>query len=158
VECANQAIQALVRSRHHPDEHAQKLSACTRGIVFMGTPHAGVDQLVEWARLLALSLGVLKQTNTEILQVLRRDSELLYRIQNEFHTMIRDKKKRGETDIELCCFFEELPLRGIGLVSSGSTNSDVTHKLNLKLDRSSPKSPHIFLATTLAESTTIIAT
>lgn len=58
----------------------------------------------------------MKQTNPEILEVLRRDSELLYRIQAEFHTMIRDRAKKNDTDIGIICFFEELAMPGIGVV------------------------------------------
>ena len=82
----------------------------------MGTPHAGTDALATWAKVLAASLGIIKQTNSHILEVLQRNSELLYRIQAEFHTLIRDRKKRDEPDIETVCFFEELPMPGIGFV------------------------------------------
>ena len=83
----------------------------------MGTPHAGTDALATWAKVLASSVGLLKQTNPQILEILRRNSELLYRVQTDFHTMIRDRKKRNEPDIEIVCFFEERPIRGYDFVS-----------------------------------------
>lgn len=60
---------------------------------------------------------MLKQTTPEILAVLKRDSEVLARVQNEFHTMIRSRSQDGLSSIEITCFFEELPLPGIGIVS-----------------------------------------
>jgi protein SERAC1 len=88
----------------------------TRGIIFLGTPHHGLG-LARWAEMLAKSIGVIKQTNSQILQVLKDDSEVLARIQDSFHTMIRARNKDGLPPIEITCFYKELPLRGVGLVS-----------------------------------------
>lgn len=54
--------------------------------------------------------------NTEIVAVLKRDSEVLARIQNEFHAMILARGKE-EQPIEISCFYEELPLPVVGQVS-----------------------------------------
>jgi protein SERAC1 len=67
--------------------------------------------------MLAKSIGLLKQTNSQILTVLQSDSEVLARIQDSFHTMIRGRNKDGLQPIEITCFYEELPLLGIGAVS-----------------------------------------
>jgi hypothetical protein len=88
----------------------------TRGILFLGTPHHG-SGLAEWAEKLARSIGVLKQTNSEIIAVLKRDSEVLARIQGSFHAIIRSRSKDGLRPIEITCFYEELPLPGVGVVS-----------------------------------------
>lgn len=93
-----------------------KILHCTRGIVFLGTPHHG-SGLAQWAESLARAIGLLKQTNSEILAVLKSDSEVLARIQDSFHTMIRSRDQEGLSPIEITCFFEELPLLGIGIVS-----------------------------------------
>ena len=61
---------------------------------------------------------MLKQTNPEILAVLKSDSEVLERVQNGFHTMIRSRAQDGLRPIDITCFFEELPLPGVGYVSS----------------------------------------
>jgi hypothetical protein len=87
----------------------------TRGIAFLGTPHHG-SGLARWAELLSRSIGIIKQTNTEIIEVLKRGSEVLGRIQDGFHTMILARGREGQP-IEISCFFEELPLPGIGQVS-----------------------------------------
>ena len=93
-----------------------KVLHCTRGIVFLGTPHHG-SGLAQWAESLAKAIGLIKQTNSEILAVLKSDSEVLARIQDSFHTMIRSRDQEGLPPIEITCFFEELPLLGIGIVS-----------------------------------------
>jgi hypothetical protein len=75
--------------------------------------------LATWAAMLSKSLGLFKQTTTKILEVLKRDSEVLARIQAEFHTMVRDMAHNGKP-LSISCFYEELPLPGIGTVSRRS--------------------------------------
>lgn len=94
----------------------RNLLRSTRGILFLGTPHHGSD-LAKWTQWLASSIGVVKRTNTEIVRVLRRDSEVLARIQESFHTMIMARISEGLEPIEIICFFEELPMPGVGYVS-----------------------------------------
>lgn len=67
--------------------------------------------------MLAKSIGLIKQTNPRILQVLRNDSEVLARIQDSFHVMVRARNQERIQPIEITCFYEELPLPGIGSVS-----------------------------------------
>ncbi|KAH7012605.1 uncharacterized protein B0I36DRAFT_52432 [Microdochium trichocladiopsis] len=105
---------ALSTSRQRTEGHLQNILRSTRGIAFLGTPHHG-SGLARWAELLSRSKGIIKQTNTEIVAVLRRDSEVLARIQDGFHTMVQSRGKEGQP-IEISCFFEELPLPGVGQV------------------------------------------
>jgi len=100
-----------------PDSHIQQILHSTKGIVFLGTPHSGTEALATCAHGVARMLGLIKQTNSEILSALRADSEILYRIQTAFHTLIRDRKSKHEDDINITCFYEELPLRGFDVVS-----------------------------------------
>ncbi|KAK4206246.1 hypothetical protein QBC37DRAFT_476988 [Rhypophila decipiens] len=106
---------ALVTSRQRPEQHLQNILRSTCGIVFLGTPHHGAG-LARWAELLSRSIGLVKQTNSKIIEVLRRDSEVLARIQDSFHTMIMARSKEGLPPIEITCFYEELPLPGVGVV------------------------------------------
>ncbi|KAH0552863.1 hypothetical protein GP486_006937 [Trichoglossum hirsutum] len=106
---------ALVEAGQRPEDHLRSILYSTRGILFLGTPHHG-SGLAEWAEKLARSIGVLKQINSEIIAVLRRDSEVLARIQGGFHAMIRSRNKDGLQPIEITCFYEELPLPGVGVV------------------------------------------
>ncbi|KAF2477247.1 uncharacterized protein BDR25DRAFT_208408 [Lindgomyces ingoldianus] len=108
---------ALSKAQHHPEKHIKQIFLCTRGIVFLGTPHLG-SGLAQWMESLAKAIGVLKQTNAEILAVLKSDSEPLKQIQNNFYTMIRSRSQDRLPPIAITCFFEELPLPGIGIVVS----------------------------------------
>lgn len=83
----------------------------------MGTPHHGAG-LAQWAELLSRSIGVIKQTNTEIVTVLRRESEVLARIQDSFHTIAMARSGEGLQPIQISCLYEELPLPGVGQVGS----------------------------------------
>jgi hypothetical protein len=103
-------------AQQRPERHLKKILQCTHGIVFLGTPHHGYG-LAHWAESLAKAIGVLKQTNTEIVAVLKSDSEVLERVQHGFHTMIRSRGQDKFPPIEITCFYEELPLLGIGTVS-----------------------------------------
>lgn len=85
--------QALVTAKDRPT-HIRNILRSTRGIVFLGTPHHGAG-LARWAELLARHLGIVKQTNHNIVDVLRRDSEVLARIQDSFHTMVRAHIEEG---------------------------------------------------------------
>ncbi len=110
------SLQALTAARQRPEKHLQNILHSTCGIIFLSTPHHGAG-LAKCAEMLAKSIGLLKQTNPQILAVLESDSEVLARIQDSFHTMIRSLHKDGLRPIEITCFFEELPLLGIGVVS-----------------------------------------
>ena len=105
----------MATSRQRTEGHLQNILRSTRGIIFLGTPHHGAG-LARWAELLSRSIGIIKQTNTEIVEVLKRDSEVLARIQDGFHTMVLARSKEGLPPIDISCFFEELPLPGIGQV------------------------------------------
>jgi hypothetical protein len=105
----------LVTSRQRPEKHLQNILQSTRGIAFLGTPHHGAG-LARWAELLSRHIGLVKQTNTEIVAVLRRESEVLARIQEGFHTMVKARSREGQGQIDITCFFEELPLPGVGQV------------------------------------------
>lgn len=110
-------------AQHRPERHLKQVLECTRGIVFLGTPHHG-SGLAHWAESMARAMGLFKQTNSEILSVLKRDSEVLERVQDGFHTMIRLRAQNGLPPIEITCFFEELPLPGIGIVSEKDLDCD----------------------------------
>ncbi|KAK3307268.1 uncharacterized protein B0T15DRAFT_414325, partial [Chaetomium strumarium] len=106
---------ALVTSRQRPEKHLRNILQSTRAIAFLGTPHHGAG-LARWAELLSRYVGLVKQTNTKIVAVLRQESEMLARIQDSFHTMVIARSKEGQRQINITCFFEELPLLGVGQV------------------------------------------
>jgi hypothetical protein len=94
----------------------QNILRSTCGIIFMGTPHNGAG-IARWAEILAESIGLLKQTNPRLVKALKSDSKVLTRIQQGFYTMIRARNEEGLQPIPITCFFEELPLPGLGFVS-----------------------------------------
>ncbi|KAI3316912.1 hypothetical protein HD806DRAFT_541795 [Xylariaceae sp. AK1471] len=106
---------ALVKAQQQPERHLQNILRATRGIAFLGTPHHGAG-LARWAEKLSRYTGIVKQTNSKIVEVLKQDSEVLARIQHDFHTMIRARNQEGLQPIEISCFYEELPLVGVGFV------------------------------------------
>ncbi|KAF2011165.1 hypothetical protein BU24DRAFT_454648 [Aaosphaeria arxii CBS 175.79] len=106
---------ALATAQQRPERHIKQILNCTRGIVFLGTPHHG-SGLAHWAERLGKTIGLVKQTNPEILAVLKSESEVLERVQNGFHTMIRSRALDGFAPTEITCFYEELPLVGVGVV------------------------------------------
>ncbi|KAI9781444.1 MAG: hypothetical protein M1839_006038 [Geoglossum umbratile] len=57
---------------------------------------------------------MVKTTNTSLLNVLQPESEVLARIQGDFHTMLRTSLHQGWPALKITCFYEELPVRGIG--------------------------------------------
>ncbi|KAE8366417.1 Alpha/Beta hydrolase protein [Aspergillus caelatus] len=106
---------ALTRARQRSEPHLHNILDSTCGIVFLGTPHHG-SGLARWAEALSRSLGLAKTTNTNLVSVLKRDSEVLARIQDDFHTMIKARETEGPLPIKITCFYEEMPLHAIGLV------------------------------------------
>ena len=109
-------MDTLLASNNSADAHLKAILSATIGIAFVGTPHSG-SALAVWGERITKSLGIIKQTNSEIISVLRAQSEVLSRIQNDFHTMLRDREQNSERQMQITCFFEEVPLRGVGMVS-----------------------------------------
>jgi len=107
--------QMLLSARVSPEHHLQRILDCTWGICFLGTPHSGAS-MAAWGERLTALVGLSQQTNSMIVRSLRTDSENLARIQNEFHSLLRSMIEEGKRAISITCFYEELPLRGVGMV------------------------------------------
>jgi hypothetical protein len=86
-----------------------------KGIVFLGTPHAGSD-LAKWGKVLTGISSIFMKTNQDILRVLNPGSEMLAAVQQDFHTMLDSRRKIGEK-MMIFCFYEEYGVNGIGEVS-----------------------------------------
>jgi len=108
--------EAILQSRNNPEGHLKKIFECTKGVIFMGTPHGG-SWMADWARLPASALGMVKSTNKSLLKILETDDQLLESVQVRFLGMIRDLRESNRR-LEVACFFEELPLLGVGKVVS----------------------------------------
>lgn len=114
-------LQALAMSRQKPERHLRNTYRLTRGIAFFGTPQNG-SGLADWAEALARFIGIVKQTDRELVQALRRDSEVLARIKDSFFTMMRARNSEGLPPIEITCFYEQMPLPYLGFVCPASPN------------------------------------
>lgn len=103
-------------SKNSAEPHIQNILECTRGIAFLGTPHHGSD-LTKWGITLTRITNLVGSANPDIVGVLKPDSEVLARIQSEFHNMIRARQNNRKPQINITCFFEELSIRVVGVVS-----------------------------------------
>ena len=108
--------EALLLSRNNPENHLKSIFAATKGIVFMGTPHTG-SWMADWSRIPATALGIIKSTNQSLLQILQSNDQFLESIHTGFLSMIRDLQRQGR-QLEVTCFYEELPLPVVGKVVS----------------------------------------
>ncbi|KAJ1323239.1 protein SERAC1 [Microdochium nivale] len=106
---------ALELSRSSPEPYLRRMEASTRGLCFMGTPNLGSDKAL-WGSLFVNILNIVKKTNRPIVKVLMPDSEALAVIQKRFHGILRTSQRSGNP-IEVTCFYEEIPMIGIGVVS-----------------------------------------
>lgn len=103
-------------SRGSAEEHHRRVLEQTEGIAFMGTPHCG-SHAADWAKVVTSVAKLVKGVNDSIIKALQPDSEVLERIQQDFHTMIRSRNEAGKYKIQITCFYEDLSIPGIGLVS-----------------------------------------
>ena len=104
--------QALTHSKNSAETHLNQIERYTCDIVFLGVPHCGAD-LEAWATIGRRMIGVLRPTNKDIVNVLNQDSEMLQMVENNFHTILR---QRTDHAIKIACFYEEQEVTPIGMV------------------------------------------
>jgi protein SERAC1 len=108
------AKKALCLSEQSIEAHEQQLHNNIVGIAFLGTPHRG-SGIASYATGVARILKAAhKRVNTDILALLRRDSEVLADIDSSFGVWLRKKRDT----VALTCFSEEHELPGIGTVGT----------------------------------------
>ena len=83
----------------------------------MGTPHCGSD-LAEWAAIGSRFLKCFRRVNQGAIEVLQQKSEVMARIRQDFHTMLRGRDQNKDKEIAIICFYKELPVRFVGEVIS----------------------------------------
>lgn len=108
------AQDCLWLSRNHAEPHLRHVVSHAVGIVFLGTPHHGSDHAA-WGEFATSIAKLVKHPNSNIVSVLRPGSEMLARIQDGFHSLLRQRRNE-ESEIAVTCFYEELPLHRIGKV------------------------------------------
>ncbi|KAK8912900.1 hypothetical protein H634G_09760 [Metarhizium anisopliae BRIP 53293] len=128
--------EAILLSRNNPEEHLKAMFHCTKGILFMGTPHRG-SWMADWASIPAWALGTVKSTNNYLLQVLKTNDRHLKSVQDNFWSMIREQQNNGR-DIKVTCFFEELamPVLGKEVVPKDSATLEGYHALSIHANHS----------------------
>ncbi|KAI8656304.1 NB-ARC domain-containing protein [Fusarium sp. Ph1] len=108
--------EAILTSRNNPDRRRRDIFTHLKGIIFMGTPHKG-SWMADWAKMPASALGLIKSTNKSLLRILETDDQLLESIQARFLALVREQREAGR-QLQVTCFFEELPLPVVGKVVS----------------------------------------
>lgn len=110
--------EALLVCLNPTEEYHRDILASTRGVAFLGTPHAG-SSLQKFASAVAdiINLCPIKKPNKDILEVLNRHSQVLANIKDGFLTMVRTRKENHLPTIRLHTFVEELPVTALGHVS-----------------------------------------
>lgn len=106
----------LLSSKNSADKHHRQVLDSTEGVVFLGTPHCG-STLADWASVCASLSRLAVSPNNSLVTVLQPESEVLARIQQEFHSMLRARSDAGKKQMRIVCFYEDLSTPGIGSVS-----------------------------------------
>jgi hypothetical protein len=107
---------ALSISETHSESHLRAIEQSTCGIIFLGTPHRGSD-LADFARTVAKVLKLTgKRVAADILDVLRRDSQVLAVVEDWFHKWLRRRSDGGRA-VKITSFYEELSMPGNIIVS-----------------------------------------
>lgn len=109
--------QALLKSRASAEQHTQRVFEHTKGIIFMGTPHSG-SGLGDLAVMGSKFLQYFRRVNHGTLEILQQESEVMARIRQEFHTMLRGREQTKDREIAIICFYEELPVGVVGTVTA----------------------------------------
>ena len=103
----------MLASKNSAEYHLQRIYDSTVGVCFLGTPHCG-SALANWGRIFGQIANTVKTVNTSLLNVLEPESDVLSRIQGDFHAMVRTRPDQGRPPLHITCFYEELPVKGLG--------------------------------------------
>ncbi|KAM0321508.1 hypothetical protein ACHAQA_010076 [Verticillium albo-atrum] len=120
--------EAILQSRNNSALHLQGIFSSLAGIIFMGTPHQG-SWMAKWAKIPAKGLGIIKSTNTKLLGVLETGDDFLESVQRRFLDMVQEQQKQHGRSVEIMCFYEELPITGVGTIVSQDSATFQSHPL-----------------------------
>ena len=105
---------ALNHSRSARQIYLRQVESYTMGIVFLRVPHYGAD-IASWASLGTRMVNMLRRANKDIVEVLKPGSEMLRITEKAFRNNLSLRKDEGR-EISITCFYEELPVIGVGEV------------------------------------------
>lgn len=105
------------------DSALPQVEELTCGIMFFGTPHLGSD-LASWASLGSRLARLGGLNENRLINEIMSTSGFLDRVSSDFHSVLRSRSK-SDPGINIANFYEELPIPGIGLVSSRGTSISV---------------------------------
>lgn len=110
---------AIFNCNNATEKSHQDILSSVLGVVFFGTPHAGSDfAAIANAAASLVSLAGVKKPNSSVLHVLDRNSAMLANIENDFSKLVLRRLTEAQEPIKLFVFVEELPVKGLGRVSS----------------------------------------
>ncbi|KAK8035531.1 LipA and NB-ARC domain-containing protein [Apiospora rasikravindrae] len=103
--------EALIRSAEYfhnqQDEELGAIYACTKGVVFLGTPHRGSD-LTPYGHIVAKAAKLaLQNPNDHLVTLLEKESAILEHQRKSFSSISKD--------LALACVYEEMPT-ALGIV------------------------------------------
>jgi protein SERAC1 len=114
--CKRAVLSAQTQRR--PDLRA--IYRATKGIVFLGTPHQGSSTLAR--RLVPLLLSSSPSLrNKPLVHVLHPNDSLLQALHTDFMNMLHACPANEGRELQVSCFFEELPMPILGKVVSQSS-------------------------------------
>ena len=102
----------LSLSNNSYEPHLRTIESFTAGVVFFGTPMLGAD-LAAWASIGTALSSILKQTNRDVVGVLKPDSSMAETIRLDITTLVA-KRAQTSMSIKIACFYECLPVPGYG--------------------------------------------
>lgn len=105
--------QALLLSLEPNEPRLTSVAACTGGIIFIGTPHAGA-YLATWGYTLARLIGRFWTTNKATLSVLKQKSEVLKGVEEVFQRQLTADGSLNH--VKIFCFYETVPVDVVGFV------------------------------------------
>ncbi|KAH7095492.1 hypothetical protein FB567DRAFT_31364 [Paraphoma chrysanthemicola] len=107
--------RAMQMSKSSAEAYIRNIESSTAAIAFLGTPHSGSD-FAPFAKSVSRVLSLTgKRVNVNILDTLKRDSQVLLDLEDWFGHWLRRRSQDG-SPIELTCFIEELELPIVGRV------------------------------------------
>lgn len=124
---AKNALVIAQNRQYHPS-----IAACTRGIIFLGTPHRGAT-MARYAKILANIGSIARTTSTEQLRVLSIRSASLHKLGDDFEPLARDGR------LKIVSFSETMKTK-MGILKSHLIVDQYSSMIGLTNERKIPLS------------------